>query len=216
MSAIPMRPEYGPTLGRMLAPRWRATSRSRRTLVRLAAVALVALAAAVALTLENAHFSRGGSLPFSFSYRGLYRVPPGEGAFVELRSPRSGGPLKYAYRVYPLHLPPYSGGLSGELPMFASRYILGLPSRFSDFVLTGEGKTKVAKMPAYQVLYTTRVEGREMYGRNVLLVPERPGAREGVEIVMLTATTASSQIKAPSEVASTGVLLRPLKTFAFG
>jgi hypothetical protein len=40
--------------------------------------------------------------------------------------------------------------------------------------------------------------------------------REGVVVAMLTAEVASAQIKSPSEVASTGVLLRPLKTFTFG
>jgi hypothetical protein len=33
---------------------------------------------------------------------------------------------------------------------------------------------------------------------------------------MLTSATATSKVKAPSEVASTGVLLKPLKTFTFG
>ena len=71
-------------------------------------------------------------------------------------------------------------------------------------------------VPAYQVLYTAMLDGRPMYGRNVLLLPERPGAREGVEIVMLTSPTANAQVDSPLEVAGTGVLLRPLKTFSFG
>jgi hypothetical protein len=68
----------------------------------------------------------------------------------------------------------------------------------------------------YDVFYTAVVEGREMYGRDVLLVPERPGAREGVALTMLTSPTASKEIKAPVEVATVGILLRPLKTFSFG
>ena len=43
-----------------------------------------------------------------------------------------------------------------------------------------------------------------------------PGAREGVVIVMLTAPDANAQVSSPLEVASAGVLLRPLKTFTFG
>ncbi len=66
------------------------------------------------------------------------------------------------------------------------------------------------------MLYTAEVDGREMYGREILLLPERAGVREGVDIVMLTSPTASSQIDSPLEVGTTGVLLRPLKTFAFG
>jgi hypothetical protein len=80
----------------------------------------------------------------------------------------------------------------------------------------GEGKTRVNAVPAYQVVYTTVLGGREMYGRNVLLLPQRPRARRGVSIVMLTSPTANAQVTAPSEVASEGVLLRPLKTFALG
>ena len=56
-----------------------------------------------------------------------------------------------------------------------------------------------------------------MYGRDMLLVAsERPRAREGVDIMMLTSPTASSQVTSPLEVASAGVLLRPVKTFTFG
>ena len=53
-----------------------------------------------------------------------------------------------------------------------------------------------------------------MLGRNVLLLHERPGQRSGLEVVMLTAAGANPQITEPFEVGSTGVLLRPLKTFA--
>jgi hypothetical protein len=66
------------------------------------------------------------------------------------------------------------------------------------------------------VAYTTIVAGRRMLGRNVLLLHERSGQRSGVEIVMLTAPGANPQITEPLEVGSTGVLLRPLKTFALG
>ena len=55
-----------------------------------------------------------------------------------------------------------------------------------------------------------------MYGRDVLLLPERAGAREGVVIAMLTARGRARRSRRRSEVASTGVLLRPLKTFTFG
>jgi len=69
---------------------------------------------------------------------------------------------------------------------------------------------------AYNVLYTANVEGRPMFGRDVLLLQQRPGAREGVDIVMLTAPRANPQVTSPLEVASAGVLLRPLKTFTLG
>jgi hypothetical protein len=211
-----MKPEYGPTLGRLLAPRWRAaTPRFRRGAV-IGAVLLGAALIGLVLTLLNATYSQGGPVPFSFSYRGLYRTTPDPGGYVKLRAPKGSGPLEYSYAVEPLQLPPYSGELSGELPLYATGYIRSLAAHDPGFVLNGEGKTRVNSVPAYQVLYTERLEGREFYGRNVLLLPERPGVRRGVVIVMLNLESATSKVKAPSEVASVGILLRPLKTFTFG
>jgi hypothetical protein len=55
-----------------------------------------------------------------------------------------------------------------------------------------------------------------MYGRDVLLLPERPEVRDGVAIEMLTSPSASSKVTSPLEVASAGVLEKPLETFTFG
>ncbi|HEX9481484.1 MAG TPA: hypothetical protein VF927_05240 [Solirubrobacteraceae bacterium] len=213
---VPIKPEYGPTLGRLLAPRWNAAPRLLRALVIAAGVAVVAIAIGAVLTLEPAHYSHGGRLPFSFTYRSLYRTAPEAGGYVRIESHYGDGSLKYSYAVNPLSLPPYTGNISGVLPVYATRYSEGLARRFPQLVMRGQGKTRVNKVPAYQVLYETRLDGREMYGRNVLLLPERPGARVGVEIVMLTAVGATKEVKEPGEVASGGVLLRPLKTFSFG
>jgi hypothetical protein len=216
MTAVPIKPEYGPTLGRLLSPRWRAAGPLARGLVRVAIVGLVALLAGAFLTLENAHYSQGGGTPFGFSYRGLYRVAPDRGAFVKLERHRADGRLEDSFAVEPLTLPPYTGWQTGELALYAAGYIDRLRARDRDFVLRGEGKTRVNKVPAYQVLYTTVLDGQQMYGRNVLLLPQRQGARRGVGIVMLTSPTANAQVTSPLEVASEGVLLRPLKTFALG
>lgn len=216
MVAVPIKPEYGPTLGRLLSPRWRAASPWARALVRVVAVGAIALAIGAFLTLENAHYSRGGRVPFSFSYRGLDRVAAAPGEWVRLERRAPDGRLQDSYSVRPLRLPPYSGSLSGELPLYAAGYIRMLRGHDADFVLRGEGKTRVNTVPAYQVVYTTRVAGDTMFGRDVLLVAQRPGAREGVNIVMLTSPTANAQVSSPLEVASEGVLLKPLKTFTLG
>jgi hypothetical protein len=216
MGAVPMKPEYGPTLGRLLAPRWNASTPLARRAVIAAGVGLLALAVGVVLTLENATFSHAGRVPFSFAYRGLYRVAPDPGGYVRVQRRGGDGSLEDSYAVEPLRLPPYSGEQSGELPLYATTFIRGLASRFRDFEPRGEGKTRVNAVPAYQIFFTATLEGRAMYGRDVLVLPQRPGAREGVEIVMLTSPTANSQVDGPSEVAFTGVLLRPLKTFTFG
>ncbi len=215
MPAIPLKPEYGPTLGRLLAPRWHAASKLAQTIVIVAGVGLLALVVGAGLTLENAHYSRGGPVPLSFSYRDLYRTAPAQGEYVRVRRPIN-GPLKDSFAVGPLRLPPYTGGLSGELPLYASFYIAGLSRRYRGFVLRGEGKTKVNTVPAYDIAYTARIEGRTVYGRDVLLLPERSGVRTGVHIVMLSAPKADAQVDSPLLVGTTGVLERPLETFTFG
>jgi hypothetical protein len=217
MAAVPMKPEYGPTLGRLLAPRWKAASRPRRVLTIAAGVVLAAVLIAAALSLLNSTYSHGGRVPFGFSYRGLYRAPPDRGGYVKVQSRFSDGALKYSFAVNRLRLPPYSGESSAELPIYATGLIKELAGSSPGFVLRGEGKTRVnSGLVGYEVLYYTRVQGRPMYARDVLLVPPHSGARDGVSIVMLTAPKASTQVISPLEVGTTGVLLRPLKTFSFG
>jgi hypothetical protein len=212
MATIPLKPRYGPTLGRLLELRWRAAPRAFRGLVFAAAAGLVALAIAAALTLWPATYSHGGATPFHFSYRGLYRTAPAPGQLVRIER-RAHGRLEDSFAVAPLRLPPYSGGLSAELPLYASGYIKGLSGKYSGFVLRGEGKTRVNTVPAYNVFYTAMIEGRQMYGRDVLLLGERQGVRDGVAIEMLTSPSANSKVTSPLEVASAGVLEKPLKTF---
>lgn len=215
MPALRIRPEYGPTLARELAPRWRASSRGARVALLAGCTALLALLIALALTLLNAHYSHGGRVPFSFSYRGLYRSAPEAGAYVRVERRGSGGELEYSFGVGPLQLPPYHGEVTGELPLYATVYERALARRYPDFELRSEGKTRINnQLLGYQVTYTAAVEGQEMYARNVLVVPESTGAREGVTIAMLTAPGVSAQVDSPLEVATTGILLRPLKTFA--
>jgi hypothetical protein len=220
MAAVPIKPRYGPTLGRLLSPRWRAAPLPLRLLVLAACVAALALAVGVALTLLNAHYSHAGKLAFRFSYRSLYRVRPDPGFYVKLQRHRADGTLEDSFAVAPLTLPPYTGELSGELPVYAVGYVSELARRYPDFVLRGEGKTRVNAeintIPAYHVLFTTRIAGQTLWGRSVLLLPSAPHARRGVEIDMLTSPTANAQVRSPLEVAATGVLQRPLKTFSFG
>jgi hypothetical protein len=217
VTALPMKRSYGPTLGELLAPRWRAASRPARAAVLAAVAAAVAVAAGAGLTLENAHYSHGGEVPFGFSYRDLYRVRPEAGELVKVERRWPSGALKYSYAVGPLALPAYAGEAMGELPLYATSFIHALAARLRGFELRGEGKTRVSNtLTGYQVLFTADVEGETMFGRDVLLLPPRAGARKGVVVSMLTSPTASAQVSSPMEVGETGVLLRPLKTFAFG
>jgi hypothetical protein len=213
---VPIKPEYGPTLGRLLSPRWRAASPLARGFVRACVIGIVALAIGAFLTLENAHYSQGGAVPLSFAYRGLDRVHTLPGQYVRLERHTSDGRLEDSFALEPLQLPAYSGEVTGELPVYAAGYIGELRSQYKDFALQAEGKTRVNTVPAYQVIYTASVDGQTMWGRNVLLLAEKPGIRRGVKIVMLTTPTANKEVTTPQEVASEGVLLRPLKTLTLG
>jgi len=212
MTSIPLKPQYGPTLGRLLEPRWRSAAPSVRAIAIATGVALLALAIGGVLTLLDTSYSHGGRLPFSFKYRGLHRATPDPGGYVKVAS-SSGGRLDDSYAVAPLLLDGYTGSVTGELPLFAAGYTRTLGERFSRLRLEGEGKTRISStLAGYEVFYSALVDGRKMYGRDVMLLPERRGVREGVVIEMLSSQRAS--VSKP--VASSGVLERPLKTFAFG
>lgn len=216
MAALGMKAQYGPTLGQLLSPRWQAARPLTRWAVIAAAAGLLAVLVGAALTLENARYSHGGRLPFSFSYRGLYRVAPGPGEYVRLQKRAADGRIEDSFAVDPLQLPPYSGRLSGELPLYAAGYIQSLSARYVDFQLRAEGKSNVDVQAAYDIYFTAHVEGRTDFGRVVLYMPERSGAREGVAIVMLTSKPPRYPLNQPPEVASTGLLARPLRSFSFG
>jgi hypothetical protein len=211
LASVPLKPEYGPTLGSLLEPRWRSAGVAVRAIAIAVAVGLGALAVAGVLSLLDATYSHGGRVPFSFDYRGLYRTAPNPGSYVKVER-TSGGVLRDSYAVAPLWLDPYRGSVTGELPLFAAGYARALAQRFSGFTLEGEGKTRISStLAGYDVFYRARVDGRTVSGRDVLLLPERVGEREGVAIEMLSGQRAS----VAKPVGSSGVLETPLKTFAF-
>jgi hypothetical protein len=224
MPALPLKSEYGPTLGELLAPRWRGASARVRLLWAAGAVALVAVIAGAALTLASPTISYGGHVPFSFSYSGLYRTSPNPGGYAKVQHVVDGR-LEDSFAVEPFLLPPYHGALGAALAMYASGYSQRLmageggahiPGQ-SGPVVRGQGSTQidaVSSYATYNVFYTTTVQGQEMYGRNVLLLPDQPGARRGVEITMLATVAGNRQVTSPLDVGVKGALEEPLGTFA--
>ncbi len=212
MVSVPLKPQYGPTLGKLLEPRWRSAAPAVRAVIITAAVGLLALAVGAVLTLLDASYSHGGPVPFSFHYKGLYRTAPDRGGYVKVAR-SSGGRLQDSYAVAPLVVAPYQGSVTGELPLTAASYAHTLAARFAGLRIEGEGKTRISSsLQGYELLYTALVAGRKMYGRDVTLLPDRRGAREGVVIEMLSNEPATISLP----VASSGVLETPLKTFSFG
>jgi hypothetical protein len=220
MPALPLKSEYGPTLGELLAPRWRRASLGARTLWLVLAALLAAAVAGAALTLASPTVSHGGPVPFSFSYGGLHRVSPNPGGYAKVQRVADGR-LEDSFAVAPFVLPPYHGALGAALAMYATGYVGRLAAARvpgqSGFVLRGEGSTQidaVSSYATYNVFYTITVQGRAMYGRNVLLLADRPGARRGVEIAMLTTVAGNRQVTSPLDVGVKGALEEPLGTFA--
>lgn len=220
MPALPLKSEYGPTLGELLAPRWRRASAGVRLWWVAVATLLVAMIAGAALTLASPTVSHGGPVPFSFSYTGLYRTSPARDGYARVQRVVDGR-LEDSFAVGPLLLPPYHGALGAALAMYASGYIPRLAAARvpgqRGFVLRGQGSTQidaVSSYATYNVFYTTTVRGQQMYGRNVLVLPDRPGARQGVEIAMLTTVAGNHQVTSPLDVGVKGTLEEPLGTFA--
>ena len=212
MRALPLKSEYGPTLGQLLAPRWWRASRGARALVVAALTALVVLLGAAVLTLENAHFVQRGAVAFHFSYRNLWRVSGAPGVYVRIAR-SSDGHVSDSFTVAPLRLPPYSGLLNGYLPLFAARYEQAL-AREPGFRLADEGKTRINGVPGYAIDYLVDVDGRPMNGRVVLLLPAVTGARDGVALELLA--PANPDVSVASPVGSEGVLHMPERSFYFG
>jgi hypothetical protein len=213
MASVPLKPQYGPTLGKLLEPRWRATAPGARAAMIALGVGLLALAIGAVLTLLDAGYSHGAPVPFSFKYRGLYRTTPDPGGYVKVARYSARHLLEDSYAVAPLRIDAYQGSITAQMPLFAADYTRALAHRFSSFKLEREGKTRISStLGGYDVRYSAVLAGRKVYGRDVMLLPERRGAREGVMIEMLSDQPAS----ASNPVASKGVLETPLKTFAFG
>ncbi len=212
MASVPLKPQYGPTLGALLAPRWQAARAAWRAVAVGSGVVVLALMGYVALNLLDASYSHGAPVPFSFKYKGLYKTAPDPGGYVKVTR-QSDGRLQDSYAVAPLRLEAYKGSVSGALPVAAAAYVPTLAHRFAGFRFEGEGKTRISStLGGYEVLYSASIDGRPMHGRDVMLLPERAGAREGVVVEMLSAEA----VTVSEPVASSGVLEVPLKSFSFG
>jgi hypothetical protein len=178
-------------------------------------VVVAALAGAVA-RLEHPTLSYAGAVSFSFHYGGLYRARAEAGGYVTVQRPRAGR-AEDSFAVAPLSLPSYRGTPSAALALYAAGYVQRLAGRYRGFSLRGEGWTQVDSISAYavyNVFFAATVGGREMYGRDVLLLPERSGARGGVTITMLSAVAGNRQVTSPLLVGTKGALEAPLTSFA--
>jgi hypothetical protein len=217
---LPVKPEFGPSLPELLAPRWRRLPRSGK-------VAVVAVAALLAVLAATA-FARGDDgeehlvveEPVAFNLRhaeALPRVEPRPGELLRLEG-RRGDLFLQSLVVSPLRLPSYEGRAAGAYPIVAERLRARLAGRFDELELVSEGRTRINEVPGYDLIFTARTEeGRRLYGRWIMLVPDpdpRIVERDGV-LLQLLGTPAAGVPNAES-TGATGQLKLPLRSFRFG
>lgn len=214
MHAPPIKPEYGPPLPELLRPRWRRASPATRTAVRAGGGLIVALIVLVVIVTWPTSISRGGPVPFHFDYADhLHRVAPARGELARVDA-RSHGLLAASLAVAPLRLPPYGGDLEGELPLYAGNLIARLATRYANFALELEGKIRNNNVPGYTIDFSATLNGRPIFGRVVLLFPDRAHQRDGLQVTMLERP--NSQVTSPDRIAITGDLKTPFTTFQVG
>jgi hypothetical protein len=209
-----LRPEYGPSLPQLLRARFGIPTRVVST------AALVLVAGAIAFVL----FGRGGgevhlvhrtpAPVFNLRYANvLHRSPARPGVLLELVG-RRGGLFLQSMTVRPLRLPAYRGAVSGQLPILAVQRAAVIRRAYPGFTVLDEGKARINDAPGYQIGFQAKRGKRTVYGKEILLLPDEPGARDGVAITLLQTHAAGAH--AVDDVGTAGAIKKPFRSFRFG
>ena len=208
-----MKPEYGPTLWQLLAPRHRVV----RVAAAVLAVSILVAAVVIALTSRPDETQVLIRQPVTFNLVHGPQWAPAQrgGTLLALRHESPDGLFLDGYAIRELRLPPYRGAVSGTLPVYADGYLRALPRRYPGFELVGEGRARINNAIGYAVTFRARIGPRRLYGRHYLLVDEEPeGGRHGV-ILEIESTPAAGTPNA-NEIGNHGALKTPLRSFRFG
>ena len=217
-----LRPEFGPGLPELLAPKVRWPVRRIRVVLLVAFGLLVAVQGLrVALSggsgLVNDALVRG-PVAFTLGYRAeLERVAPRADEALRLQS-KPGGRTQETFTVSPLRLPAYRGDVAGVLPILAAREVRRLRAAYPDgFRHRGDGRARINELPGHQILFQARIGGRLHYGKRYLLVPvlEPPAQpREGAVLTILSRY--SKATPSVDAIGAFGLTKGPLRSFRFG
>jgi hypothetical protein len=207
-----LKPGFGPTLPQLVGGLPRP--------VRVAALAFAALlvlaAAALAVSLrpEEMNVIVRGPATFNVTYGPQLERVTVPGALLALRRERNGLFLD-SYVVRPLDLPPYRGAAGGVLPVYAVHYLDELRERYGPLQVAADGRTRINNGIGHQLVLRARRDGRTLYVRHLLLVPDAPeGARRGV-VVEIESTPAAGTPNAVG-VGNAGPLKQAMRSFRFG
>jgi hypothetical protein len=212
--SLPVKPELGPTLPQLLARAPRLVRVAAAAAAVLVVVVLVAGLLGGAASTGETHVVVRDRPAFNLRYGALERVPADGGATLALEA-RRGDLFLQSFRVVPMTLRPYKGVPSGELPVVAEELKQRLARRFADFSLLEEGRARINEQPGYEVVFSAHSEeGRRLYGRWVMVVPDTPGAREGVTLELLG--TPAAGIPNADQIGDEGQLKLPMRSFRFG
>jgi hypothetical protein len=207
-----VKPQYGPTLVEMLAPRSLTVRAGAATLAALLVAAVVAIG--LNARPDETFVLEHEPVTFNFAYGPQLERVPLAGSLVALEHERAGLFLD-SYVLRSLALPPYRGAVGGMLPIYANGYIDRLHRRYHGFEFVGEGRARINNGIGYEVTFRSKRGRRTLYGRHLLLVEEVPdGQRRGV-VIELESTPAAGTPNA-DEIGNHGVLKTPLRSFRFG
>jgi hypothetical protein len=215
-----VRPEFGPTLPELLAPRVRALPRAAQ-IVLVAVAALVVVALAYLLVLRGEHDGREHAvvrepIAYNLAYPPtLHRVATRGGETLRLETP-PGTAASQSFAVTPYKLPPYKGDPTGILTLESANMITRMRATIPGFIWRGDGRVNYNRQPGYEILFQAKLNGHTTYGRRTILLPggDTP-PKEGVDITMLAAR--SEAIPRVDAVGSaSGALKTAIRSFRFG
>jgi hypothetical protein len=207
-----VQPQYGPTLLQLLA------RRPRRDQIAAAAFTGVLVVAAIVIGLRSRPDETVVLLhkptTFNFAYGPQLRRATQPGTLVALRRVK-GDVFLESFVIKDLRLPPYQGAVGGMLPLYADDYMKALRRRYPGAQLVNEGRSRINNAVGYQMTFRGRRDGRALFIRHFLLVPELPdGQRRGVQIEL--ESTYGAGTPSAEETGAIGPLRQALRSFRFG
>lgn len=180
-----VQPAYGPTLAGLLRERFGLSPRRSVAVVAGLLVAVALAGTVVAVRDRNTKLVHRGD-PFTFNLvitPELRARPERGGELLRVRGRRGGVDVQVT--VSPLRIPAYGPGTgTAYLPLFADDLLARRRAELDGYELIEEGKQRRDTLPGYMVVYRSGPPGREVVWRDTLLIPEEPGAREGVVLRM--------------------------------
>jgi hypothetical protein len=213
MPGVPVvKPQYGPSLPRLVRSLPRAGQAAVVALVAL----LIVLAIVIALRSrpDEVHVIVRDGVTFNLAYGPQLKRESPPGALFALRRERAGLFLD-SYVVRPLTLAPYRGAVGGTLPVYSVGYLERIRKRYPDADLVLEGRTRINNAIGYQLVLRGKRGARTLYVRHLLLVPDEPeGERRGV-IIELESTPAAGTPNAVG-IGNAGPLKQAMRSFRFG